>query len=68
MTAVGAFVSARCRAVGMVPVEERGTPVQGQGGARLRNAGTPYRDTWLMSNSAPLGPYSRTVPRALWWS
>ena len=23
---------------------------------------------WLMSNSAPLGPYSRTVPGVLWWS
>ena len=26
-----------------------------------------YRGTSLMRNSAPLGPYSRTMPRALWW-
>ena len=28
----------------------------------------PYRGTSLIRNSAPLGPYSRTMPRALWWS
>ena len=27
-----------------------------------------YRDTSLMRNSAVLAPYSRNVPRALWWS
>ena len=27
-----------------------------------------YRETSLIRNSAPLGPYSRTMPRALWWS
>ena len=27
-----------------------------------------YRGTSLMRDSAPLGPYSRTMPRALWWS
>ena len=27
-----------------------------------------YRGTSLISNSPPLGPYSRTMPRALWWS
>jgi hypothetical protein len=27
-----------------------------------------YRGTSLIRNSAPLGPYSRTMPRALWWS
>ena len=26
-----------------------------------------YRGTSLIRNCAPLGPYSRTVPRALWW-
>jgi len=26
-----------------------------------------YRGTSLIRNSAPLGPYSRTMPRALWW-
>ena len=28
--------------------------------------GRGYRGTLLISNSAPLGPYSRTMPRALW--
>ena len=28
----------------------------------------PYRGTSLIRNSPPLGPYSRTKPRALWWS
>ena len=27
-----------------------------------------YRGTSLIRNSLPLGPYSRPVPRALWWS
>ena len=27
-----------------------------------------YRGTSLMRNSAPLGPYSRTIPGALRWS
>ena len=27
-----------------------------------------YRDTSLIRNSAPLGPYSRTMPRTVWWS
>ena len=27
-----------------------------------------YRGTSLIRNSAPLGPYSRTMPRALWRS
>jgi len=25
-------------------------------------------DTSLIRNSNPLGPYSRTMPRVLWWS
>ena len=29
---------------------------------------TDYRGTSLIRNSAPLGPYSRSMPRALWWS
>ena len=29
---------------------------------------TPYRGTSLIRNRAPPGPYSRTMPRALWWS
>jgi hypothetical protein len=28
----------------------------------------PYRGSSLIRNSLPLGPYSRTMPRALWWS
>jgi len=27
-----------------------------------------YRGTSLIRNSAPLGPYSRTIPRVIWWS
>ena len=27
-----------------------------------------YRGTSLIRNSAPLGPYSRSMPRAPWWS
>ena len=27
-----------------------------------------YRGTSLIRNSRPLGPYSETMPRALWWS
>ena len=26
------------------------------------------RGTWLIRNSAHLEPYSRTIPRTLWWS
>ena len=29
---------------------------------------TVYRSTSLIRNSTPLGPYSRTMHRALWWS
>ena len=28
----------------------------------------PYRGTSLIRNSASLRPYSRNMPRALWWS
>ena len=34
----------------------------------MRNLAGEYRGTSLMRNSAPLGPYSRTMRRALWWS
>jgi hypothetical protein len=27
-----------------------------------------YRGNSLIRNIAPIGPYSRTMPRALWWS
>jgi len=29
---------------------------------------TGYRVTSIIRNSASLGPYSRAMPRALWWS
>jgi len=31
-----------------------------------RNNAGPYRSTSLIRNSAPLGPYRRTMPRAQW--
>ena len=35
---------------------------------RLAAADTyAYRGTSLIRNCASLGPYSRTIPRALWW-
>ena len=34
----------------------------------LPRANAVYRGTSLIRNSAPLGPYSRNMPRALWWS
>jgi len=34
----------------------------------LRKKAVCYKDTSLTRNSAPLGPYSRTMPRALRWS
>ena len=30
--------------------------------------GGAYRGTSLIRTSAPLGPYSRTISRAIWWS
>jgi len=32
----------------------------------LQKVRTPYRGTSIIRNSAPLGPYSRNIPRALW--
>ena len=40
------------------------TGPEGDGGANPKS----YRGTWLIRNSAPLGPYSRGMPRALWCS
>jgi len=34
----------------------------------VSGVGLVYRGTSLIRNSAPLGPYSRNMPRALWWS
>ena len=54
-------------------MHERGTPlctpaeaVSEQG--RLEGPCALCRYTSLIRNSAPIGPYSRTMPRALWWS
>jgi len=30
--------------------------------------GDPYADTLRIRNSLLLGPYSRAMPRAIWWS
>ena len=30
-------------------------------------SGTPYAGTSLIRNPRPVGDYSRTIPRALWW-
>ena len=37
-------------------------------GCHVRPPYATYRVTSLIRNSAPLGPYIRNVPRALWWS
>jgi len=39
-------------------------------GADLSGFLTPltYRGTSIIRNRAPVGTYSRTMPRALWWS
>ena len=34
----------------------------------LSRGATHYRGTWLIRNNPPLGPFSRTMPRAIWWS
>jgi len=34
----------------------------------LLNPFQVYRGTALIRNTLPLGPYSRPMPRALWWS
>jgi hypothetical protein len=36
--------------------------------ASLAAGSSTYRGTSLIRNSADLGPYSRVMPRALWWS
>ena len=35
--------------------------------ASLLSENASYRGTSLIRNCAPLGPYSRIMPRALWW-
>ena len=37
-------------------------------GEEMDDTGVCYRDTSLIRHSTPLGPYSRNMPRALWWS
>ena len=34
----------------------------------LKKAMVVYRGTSLTTNAPPLGPYSRTTPRAPWWT
>ena len=50
---------------GMGGVE--GTP-RGDGSGRLLPGTRLYRGTSPLRNRAPLEPYRRTMPRALWWS
>jgi len=33
-----------------------------------RQQAAAYRGTSLIRNNPPVGPYSRPMPRALWWS
>jgi len=40
---------------------------EGQHSAQLLHHST-CRSTSLIKNRAPLGPYTRTMPRAVWWS
>jgi len=41
----------------------RGTSlIRNRGTSRIRN-----RRTSFIRNGAPIGPYSKTMPRALWW-
>ena len=46
----------------------RGTVTHRHTGTEAQSERAEYRDTSLMRDSAPLGPYSRNMPRALWWS
>ena len=52
------------------PVQEEGDQTEEVAGLRARGGAllTRYRGASLIRNSPPLGPYSRTKPRALWWS
>ena len=43
------------------------TPWGGRAGREREAEMEAYRGTSLIRNSALLGPYSRTVPKALWW-
>ena len=54
---------------GLLPVyfEPHSGIRRGESASRVRRAVT-YRGTSLIRNNALLGPYSRTMPRALWWS
>ena len=61
----------------LVPVRLRHNPVHSnnttRNAPRLMQASCPpscsrFRGTSVIRNSAPLGRYSRTMPRALWWS
>ena len=45
-----------------------GTTPARPGRRRLPRRSRPYRDTSLIRNTFLVGPYSRTMPKALWWS
>jgi len=45
-------------------VEGLGVKLQGDGRPQAERA---YRGTSLVRNRHPVGPYSRTMPRLLWW-
>ena len=51
-------------------VEDLGFKVEGsqEPGNASWQVSALYRGTSLIRNGLPLGPYSRTRPRALWWS
>ena len=37
-------------------------------GTKISSIVAPYRGISLIRNTCLLGPYSRTIPRVLWWS
>ena len=51
-----------------LPHEREKCVYYGSDPLRGRSQRTLYRGTSLIRNSLPLGPFSRTLPRALWWS
>ena len=49
------------RGIAPVPSADRHVP-------RVLSQISAYRGTSLMRNTPLLGPFSRTIPRVLWWS
>ena len=60
----------RClfREVGQKADAERSETRLARGLGKSPVADFLYRGTSVIRNSAPLGPYSRTIPRVIWWS